>query len=105
MLNVTQFRAALDPALLSDFDAILAVKNVSINAALASQEQAVGEAKIEIQSNLDTLVAAGQAAYAARSWDSINAVLVQAASMTSAAREVAKTARRAELQAQLDALG
>jgi hypothetical protein len=88
MLNLTQFRAALDPALLPDFEAILAIKNTAINNALAAQELAVTQTKLDIQANLDGLVQAAKSASAARDWAAIDAVLAQALGYTTAARRV-----------------
>lgn len=81
-----------------DIKAQLDAKEAEIPAAVAA-------AKLEIQTTLDTLVQAGQAAHAAGDFDALGAVLAQAAGYMSAARAAAIAKRKAELEAQIAALG
>ena len=73
-----------------DIQAQLQAKDAEHTAALASKDAAcattVEAAKLAIQTNLDALVQAGQAAHAAGDLDAIGAVLDAAYSYTSAAR-------------------
>ena len=81
-----------------DIKAQLDAKEAEIPAAVAA-------AKLEIQTTLDALVQAGQAAHAAGDLAALGAVLTQAAAYPSAARAAAIAKRKAELEAQIAALG
>jgi hypothetical protein len=98
---VNAFQEAQDPvavqlALESFCDNVESAHAAELAAKDADQSAAVEAAKLAIQTNLDALVTAAEAAHASGDLDAIGAVIAQARSYTTAAR-------RAKIEADLAA--
>jgi hypothetical protein len=101
---VNAFQEAQDPvavqlALESFCDNVESAHAAELAAKDTSQSAAVEAAKLAIQTNLDALVTAAEAAHASGDLESIGAVIAQARSYTTAARKAKIEADLAAAQA------